>query len=939
MGNLAEDNKVTELRFAQPWLLLLILLLPLVWVLYRRTAVKTTRVINRLRVSARIFCLLLLIIALAAPQIRRGVDRVNLMFLVDLSDSAGLDAETDAIDYINLASVSRGQNDTYGLAVFGADSSIETLPSTSPGELTIDSYINTSSTDLETALYTAVAAFPEGGENRIVLLSDGNETRGNAREAARVLRTLDISVYPVISEVPVDKNEVAVLDLIAPERVNLGQVHSFTTLIESRKPTSGTLFMFRNGIYMGEEEVDLKRGVNRFTYEALIDQTGSHIYEVFIQPLDDTIQENNEFRKSIQVAGEPAILYVHQPDGFSIPFLESLTIQNIRVTSVIPEEIPANLQSMLMYDAVIFDNVPAFDMSIASMELIERYVRDSGGGFLMIGGDQSFGVGGYFNTPVEKMLPVDMDVTSSKNTPSLALFMIVDKSGSMGDTIASGETKLDLVKEAVIASIEVLNPYYTVGLLAFDADFEWTVAPIRAGSRTEIINDMKGLASGGGTKLFPALTEGFEQLKNTPAAVKHILILSDGITDEENLEELVQIIGEERITVSTVSVGSDSDRELMSNIAELGGGRSYFTDDIKKIPRIFASESIIVSKGLIVEEPFFPLPGVPSEITDGLELDNLPALNGFVLTYPKTGAQQVLAAFNNNPLLSTWRYGLGRSAAFTSDFKGKWGTNLVAWEKFPAFSAQLIRWLRRPPSGNLLRVSIDNENGIGEITADAVDSEDNFINYLNLEAIILPPDGKAIHRQLTQTAPGCYGLEFRIDGSGDYHFTLYGSGGETTIAPDSHVLTVPYPPEYIRFAPDYSLLSEIAEITKGKTLSPTVMASDQLFLSSGTASDGYVDLWKILLVLAIVFLLADIAVRQLLHGKDKEQKLAHDNITARIKRSVESQPKMTYAELQNHMKKEQRKESEGKDLSFWFGNQRKRPDTTLRLYLAKKQQK
>ena len=534
-----------------------------------------------------------------------------------------------------------------------------------------------------------------------------------------------------------------------------------------------------------------------------------------------------------------------------------------------------------------------------------------------------------------------MDVTSSMSVPSLALFMVVDKSGSMGDTIAGGESKLDLVKEAVVASIEVLNPFYTIALLAFDADFEWTVDPTNAGSKEPIIGDLAGLKSGGGTKLFPALEEAHKKLLATPAAVKHMLILSDGLTDEGDFQSLAKGIRADRITVSTVAVGSDSDQKLLAQIAELGGGRSYFTDDIKRIPKIFASESLIVSRGLIVEEPFLPIPGVPHEVTGGIDLMTIPPLKGFVLSYPKAGAQHILTAYNNNPLLSAWRHGLGRTAAYTSDFTGKWGIDLLGWSDFPQFSAQLIRWLKRPTGALGLQVELTNEHGEGAIVVDAVDEQGDFINYLSIEGILLAPGKDGVQIAIEQIAPGRYEYRFAADDPGDYYATLFTTGDSLSFGPKTYGMTIPYSTEFLRFQPDRGLLQDVARITGGSVLSTFDIDADLelLYSNEEAGSREYQDLWRYLVIAALFLFLVDIAIRQLMRKREDEMEEKGGGVARRIRTGVEARigQDFSYNELITRLQRERRREKERqRELSYWFGAEKEDPDTSLRLYLARK---
>ena len=255
------------------------------------------------------------------------------------------------------------------------------------------------------------------------------------------------------------------------------------TLLE---PASASITVWSDDTYVGEDVLDLRSGENSVGYSAAFDTPGLHRLEVLLSSPEDTIDANNRYEVFIRVTGRPSLLYVSERGRRSEAFVEALRTQDIEVSTLTTQEIPNTLSGLIEYDAVVLDDVPGFELSLSKMEILESYVRNAGGGLLMIGGDNSFGLGGYYGTPVEKALPVDMDVASSAGIPSLTLLMIVDKSGSMGGYTAGGETKLDLVKSAALSAVELLNPFYRAGVLAFDADAEWAVPITTAGDRARI---------------------------------------------------------------------------------------------------------------------------------------------------------------------------------------------------------------------------------------------------------------------------------------------------------------------------------------------------------------------------------------------------------------------------------------------------------------------
>jgi len=865
------------MSFSAPgWLALLALVPPLALLLVRRSA-DLPRGRRVSFVALRTAALVLLVLAVAGLGISLGSDRIDLLLLLDSSDSVSEEARRAALETFDAVRARLRPDDGAGVVRFGADVDVERLPAGSRAAAADSAgriggiggaggarEVDAGATDIEAALLAAVAQFGEGGSRRILLASDGAENRGHAAAAGAVARAsgVEVDVLPIASGLT--GGEVLVRDVSAPAGVRAGETREVTVVVRSRARTHAKVLLLRAGRVAGGGSLLLEPGENTILFELPFPQRGLAAVTAVVEAGDDRFAENNRFTRLVEVTGSPSVLYVSSAGRRSAALLDALAAQGIRTVERGASGVPGTLAGLLPYDAVVLDDVPGFSFSWEKMETVERFVRDAGGGLLMIGGPHSFGAGGWFETPVERALPVDMDVTSQAELPRLALVIVTDKSGSMGGMVPTGENKLDVVKSAALSVLEVLNPFDRVGLLAFDADTEWTVPLTEAQNRAEIAADLATLQPGGGTVLYPALEEAYLTLAGIEAAVKHVIVLSDGLTNPGEFERLVRVMRAAKITVSTVAVGDDADRDLMAAIAQWAGGRTYATQDPRNVPSIFMTETLLASRGLIVESRFLPQATAPQEVLAGIAPASLPPLAGFVLTYPKRGATQVLTALHGAPLLATWRYGLGRTAAFTSDLAGRWGREWVAWESLPRFAAQLVRWIEPPVSSEVLHPAVAVARGAGAISVDAWDALGDFVDGLEVSAVVAGPRRDRREVPLPQSGPGRYEGAFSAGDVGDYVVTVSarGSDGETSVRTVG--ASVSYPEEYLDTGTDLGLLAGLADATGGGLVDAGDTASlDRLVRRERGASSRRQALWPLLAALALGCFFLDIAARKL----------------------------------------------------------------------------
>jgi uncharacterized membrane protein len=686
---------------------------------------------------------------------------------------------------------------------------------------------------------------------------------------------------------------VAVDEVRAPERVRQAEAHEVTVMVRSRTAVSARVTLLKDAAPAATRMVSLVPGENAVQFSGSFPERGLHAWDALVEAHGDGVPQNNHGRRFVEVSGTPQVLYVSRPGKGSPSLLAALAAQGISVVSTTSAALPGTLAGYLPYDALILDNVPGYGISTEKMETIARYVRDTGGGLLMTGGDSSFGAGGYYKTPIERILPVDMDARSQLQVPGLSLVLVVDKSGSMGASVPSGESKLDVVKSAALAAIESLNPFDKAGVIAFDADWLWAVPLTSAGNTSGISSGLATLASGGGTIMYPALEEADRVLSASSSPLRHVILLTDGLTDDADFKGLLQRMARHHITVSTVAIGEDADGELLAAIARWGGGRSYATSDPRDVPRIFLTDTTLASRGLLVERGFFPRELSAAEMVRGLSLGSMPGLKGFVLTYAKPGAEQVLSALYDAPLLAAWRYGLGRTAAFTSDLGGRWSSALLSWDQFPRFASQLVRWLERPEDSNILHPGIGIEGGSATVTVDAYDPRGAFVNGLDITGVLIGPGGGRAELRLPQTGPGLYATGFPADETGDYILTLSAASGGTSLAPLTIGTSVAYSEEYRMLGVNSALLDRLAASSGGRVIASADDAaglSALLHREPGPAGQAG-DAWRYLILASLVFFLLDIAARRLAVPRGLLRR-----VTERL-RTLPGKPGLSYEDL------------------------------------------
>ena len=848
-------------EFAQPaWLLLIAVPVLLVILSLWRTGRARFRLVAA--GVLRVLALAALVIALAGPLVGSTARHTDVVFALDVSSSIARESIAEALDFVNGARESPAR---IGLVVFGADAAVESLVRSGAEPVReVTAHVERAGTDIGRAIEVAVGAFPAAAHRRVVLLSDGRENLGDARATAAVARSLGVEIHTMALGRPALKSEIYVQGVTAPRQVRLHEPFNVRVVVHSSEPARAQLVIMRNGVLQHTSEVKLESGANVYSFVEQADKSGLQEYEAIINSDTDSAQENNRYQAFVQVTGPPKVLHVVGEPQAGRYVSAALRAQGLVVDEVRASALPASMHEVVDYDLVILNNVSGFDLSLAKMELLEHYVRDAGGGVVKIGGDRSYAAGGYYATPVERLLPVTMNVKTEVKIPSLLVVFVLDRSGSMAMK-TGGEEKLAIAKGAALSSIDLLNRLDRVGVLAFDSTQEWVVSPTEAAMRRPIAEKLHELKVGGGTDLYRALEEAHRVMRKEQAKVKHLIVLSDGLTEgRKNFDSLGERIAADGITITTVAMGVDADKALMARLSELGRGRYYHTDDPANVPRIFTSETLAITRDLVVEGNIQPRRVYAGEPIQGFGANGFPLLGGYQRTYAKPAAQVLLAGRDDDPLLVSWRYGLGKAVAFTSDLSGRWGRRWVEWPEFARFVSQTARWTMRSRGRESFvpRFQVHGQRGV--MSVDVLDRDDRFVNGLALEASVSDPSRGTRRVPLEQTAPGRYHGEFPAPRAGRYYITLSGRDGELPLGPQTFGLAVPYSSEYLDLGVDQGLLRDIAEITGGRLLPLSSASLSAVTAPSPQARGLLAQVWWPLFLAALVLLLAEVAVRRVM---------------------------------------------------------------------------
>jgi secreted protein with Ig-like and vWFA domain/uncharacterized membrane protein len=925
---------MVNIRFDQPeYLWLLLLAVPLVLLgVSSLAALEPTR--RWTAIGLRLAVLAVLVLMLAGLQAVQTHDDLTVIAVLDQSESVRRFANPPTDDqgesqdflawarsYLKDTSSDRKDGDRLGLVTYDGKSTVRALPSEAADleSGTIDQ--PTEGTDTASAIRTTMAMYPPDSGQRMVLVSDGNDTSGDtlaaAREAAAAGIPIDILAAPYQVE-----HEVMVERLFAPNEAREGQTVPLRIVLRATRPADGQIQLLHddtpidlNGeapgrgapVYKSDwtleeagtaddsgtpQEVDeaealLGRYVSVREVDVPMGFTGVNKFRAIFEPAEgaDTMQVNNRAEAFTLVSGKGRVLFVDNIGGDSGNILpRALASRGIELDVVPPRGLPVSLDRMQRYDAIILQNVPYDAITPPQQRMMVKYVHDLGGGLVMLGGPDSFGAGGWTNSDLDRyILPVSCQIPSQTILPSGALILVIDRSGSMGSSVGgSMSSQQELANEAAVLALNSLYPQDLVGVVAFDGQAHSIVKVQMNANPAAVAKKVRSIQPGGGTNIYSGLDMAYRELAPLTvqdAAVKHIILLTDGASGEPVPGGYIKLASQMRkngISMSTIGVGDGHNAQLLTQLANMGNGNYHPIVNPANLPQVFIKEAKTIRKNLVKEVPFVPtVMPTGSPIMSGIT--NVPQLQGLVLTGEKRDPRILMPMVGpeGEPVFAHWQVGLGRSAAFTSDATNRWATQWLSWGGYPDFWARTVRSIARPSATRDADLLVSVRDGQVNVQLDAAfesapttrrgrQRAGSFGNFLDVKGSILKPDGTVEQISLDQVGPGQYRASAPADQTGNYVVSLFIDSPDGTRRAVFGGAGKPPGEELRRFKSNTAMLQRIAQITNGRILDPNAPASAGLFDRTVPFETRSIrPLWRTLLYWLVALFMLDVACRRI----------------------------------------------------------------------------
>jgi uncharacterized membrane protein len=857
-----------HLSFIFPNALWLLLLLPPILALTLGVPRRVARWRLWSSLALRTVALLGLVLALAGAQLVRPVGSTTTIFLLDGSDSVSLSQRARAEEFIQASLADMPPDARAGIVVFGQRALVERTPSDEDTLGQIASQPGGGATNVEDAIQLGLALLPAEGYQRLVLLSDGGENSGDGLNAARVAAARGVPIDVVSLSGLADGIDAQVTNVELPAAAREGQRLRMRIELDSSAETTGRLTVEGpNGMLLVDQQVNLQAGPQQLEVVLPEAQPAFNRYIVRIDAPNDARAENNASEAYSFVSGQPRILIVEGQPGEALNFAGALKAARNEVEVVAPEGMPDGIGGLSNYDAMVLANVPRRALPDRALGALSAYVHDLGRSLMMVGGDESFGAGGWRDTPVEEALPVSMDIPSQVQFPPVSIVVLIDISGSMAQE-EGGRTKIQLAAEGAQRIAALMRDEDELTVVPFDSEAKQVVGPLPGSKRDQAIEALSRMEpGGGGINIHDGLAEAAKYARQSDKPIKHIITITDGadtVQQEGALEIVRQLNEQDKVTLTSIAIGEGDHVPFIRTMADIGKGRTFLTDKASDIPSILADETQVVIQPYIVEETFTPARGGVHPILR--DIDAAPQLYGYVATTPRQTAQVLLASPRGDPILAVWQHGLGRALAWTSDLKGQWGKDWVQWGEFPRVSAQMLSWLLPARTAQNLTLETSSSGDALVLTAQARDAQGRPQTGLDVRGQLLRSNGSSVEVTLREIGPGEYRTTVSGEQPGAYLAQLVAQDGQgQPVGVVTAGAVVPRSAEYRSRGANPALLDGLSRSTSGR-LNP---APQSVFDVNNSSQGAVREISVPLLWLVLLLLPFDIAIRRLTLAREQ----------------------------------------------------------------------
>jgi len=843
--------------FDKPYFL--ILLLPAAsWFLYFYLNESKERFALKKKIAffTRILSSVILIMALAEPGLRWKLSKKCVIYAVDVSKSFSKNLRHEAYSWISRDLSTLKKDDYFGLVVFSREGSAEILPQKKSRKiykilnfLQEKKYVfNTDLTDIGHAIQLSSRLFPEGFNKEIVIITDGNENKGSLLKETLLAKYNNIHVNFMFLEEKNEKKEY-IKSVNIPKSTLINEEVLGEVVIGSTYPHTTDLSILINNKPHLKKNIHIEKS-KTVRFPLKLNESGCFIVSVLLG-------KKNRIDVPVEVLGSKSILYVTAKNNILVDILKR---KNFLLKVIPPSAFPMTISGLESYSTVVVDNIGSSSFTRESMKNLQQYSHDFGGGVVMVGGKKSFGAGGYFDTPVEKLLPVYMDVRNEKRKESLNVVFVLDKSQSMGKrTELNGPSKMELAMEASINALDSLKKQDMVGVVGFDNRVHRVLSMTSLLKKDFIKKKILKMHPEGKTNILLGINTGFSLFKGQKNnKIRHMIVFSDGKPSEKaDYEPILSKLKRGGITLSSVGVGDDLDKDLMRKLAEKTGGRLYLTEDIFNLGDIFKKDLAIAARSMLKEGSFIPRLKDGSPILAGIG-DDIPALNGYILTTAKKNAITPIVSDTNEPIISYWQYGLGKTAVFTTD-SSDWLSAWQRWDSLPNLWTSLVKIVQKTSTDtNTLHLFVKKGNARQRyLVVDAISPNGDFLNDLPLKVLLFSPDGIKKKLSFSQSEPGRYLAAFSVSKRGVYSTLAQykDSSGK------NHSKTFNFPvvalPEYSQEGGNENLLKRVVNITGGELIKKSDWERNYAYKNYKA-----IMLWKYFLLFSIISFLVGLTIER-----------------------------------------------------------------------------